>query len=81
MTFRDRTLTRADLYEKVWTTPMRTLAKEFGFSDVGLAKLCRRHNIPTPGLGHWRLVETGHTPSRVPLPSVNSPNSETKESL
>jgi hypothetical protein len=76
MTFQSQNLTRAELYEKVWTTPMRTLAKEFGLSDVGLAKLCRRHDIPTPGLGYWRLVETGHPPSRVPLPPVESPNSE-----
>ena len=41
-------LTRAELYEKVWATPMRTLAKEFGMSDVGLAKVCRRHDIPVP---------------------------------
>jgi hypothetical protein len=30
-------LTRDDLYEKVWATPMRTVAKEFGMSDIGLA--------------------------------------------
>jgi hypothetical protein len=76
MAFQNRTLTRAELYQKVWTTPVRTLAKEFGLSDVGLAKLCHRHNLPTHGLGHWRLVETGQAPSRVPLPSVESSNSE-----
>src|SRR5580704_17819878 len=32
-------LTRAELHEKVWATPVRTLAKEFGMSDVGLAKI------------------------------------------
>ena len=31
------TVTRAELYEKVWTIPMQKLAKEFGLSDVGLA--------------------------------------------
>jgi hypothetical protein len=30
------TLTRDDLYEAVWSTPMRKLATEFGISDVGL---------------------------------------------
>ncbi|MGA8222507.1 MAG: hypothetical protein WB780_12705 [Candidatus Acidiferrales bacterium] len=55
---------------------MRTLASEFGVSDVGLAKLCHRYNIPTPGLGHWRLVETGHPPKRVPLPPMQSPGNE-----
>ncbi len=46
-------ISRIDLYERVWTTPLRTLAKEFGLSDVGLAKLCRRHGIPLPGRGYW----------------------------
>lgn len=41
-------LTRKQLYDRVWKTPMRTLAKEFGLSDVGLAKICRKHNIPRP---------------------------------
>ena len=51
-------LTRAELYEKVWATPMRSLAKEFGLSDVGLAKVCRKHNIPVPPVGYWRRKET-----------------------
>ena len=41
-------LTRIELYENVWATPMRTHAKEIGMSDVGLAKICRPHNIPVP---------------------------------
>jgi len=63
------TLTRAELYEKVWTTPMRTLAKEFGLSDVGLAKLCRRHNIPLPGRGHWARIQFGQKVEREALPA------------
>jgi hypothetical protein len=42
------TLTREELYEKVWTTPMHKLAAEFCFSGGGFAKLCRRHQIPVP---------------------------------
>jgi hypothetical protein len=34
-------LTREELYEKVWSRPMRSLAKEWGISDVGLAKICK----------------------------------------
>ena len=66
-----RTLTRNDLYERVWSTPMRKLALEFGLSDVGLAKICRKNAILLPGIGHWRLVETGHAPEREPLPAIN----------
>ena len=61
-------LTRADLYEKVWATPMRILAKAFGMSDVGLAKVCRRHNVPVPPVGYWRRKETGYKVTRPLLP-------------
>src|SRR3984885_9545149 len=65
-------LTRAELYEKVWTAPVRTIAKEFGMSDVGLAKICRKHGIPIPPLGYWRKTETGHKVVRPPLsPATN----------
>ena len=39
---------RAGLYERVWATPLRTLAKEFGLSDVGLAKAggCDSETVP-----------------------------------
>jgi hypothetical protein len=68
-----KVLLREELYERVWTTPMHRLAKEFGYSDVGLAKLCEKHNIPRPGLGYWRRLELGHKPERPPLPVVEQP--------
>jgi hypothetical protein len=72
-------LTRTELYEKVWTTPILQLAQEFGLSDVGLAKLCRRHGIPLPGLGYWRKRETGHDPGQLPLPPSERPGLESIE--
>jgi hypothetical protein len=65
---------REELYERVWTTPMYRLAREFGYSDVGLAKVCEKHNIPRPGLGYWRRLELGQKPERPPLPVVEQPN-------
>lgn len=41
-----RTLTRAELYERVWRTPMSRLAVEFGITGNGLAKICSRLNVP-----------------------------------
>lgn len=61
-------LTRTELHERVWATPMRTLAKEFGMSDVGLAKICRKHNVPVPPVGYWRRKETGYKVKCPPLP-------------
>jgi hypothetical protein len=42
------TLTRDQLYECVWETPIDTLRKEFGISNVGLGKICRHRQIPGP---------------------------------
>jgi len=64
------TFTRPELHEKVWSVPVRTLAREFGLSDVGLAKLCRRHQIPVPGRGYWARLQFGQSPKRVALPPI-----------
>lgn len=48
-----KTFTRKELYELVWSTPMKTLAASFGLSDVGLAKACRKADIPLPERGYW----------------------------
>jgi hypothetical protein len=50
-------LTGDDLYELVWSKPMRDLAKDFGISDAGLAKHCRRLGIPVPGPRNVRGVD------------------------
>lgn len=52
----------------VWSKPMTHLAKEFDISDVGLAKVCRKHDIPLPGLGHWAKVAAGKKVKTIPLP-------------
>jgi hypothetical protein len=35
------TLTREQLYQRAWETPIDALRKEFGISNVGLGKICR----------------------------------------
>lgn len=47
---------------------MTHLANEFDISDVGLAKVCRKHDIPLPGLGHWAKVAAGKKVKTIPLP-------------
>lgn len=60
-------LTREELYELVWTTPVKTLAAQYGISDVAFAKTCKQHNIPLPPRGHWAKLETGKRVYRQPL--------------
>ena len=54
-----KVLTRRELYDLVWSKPMRDLASDFGISDVGLAKICNRHRIPKPGRGYWAKLQAG----------------------
>lgn len=61
-----RTVTRSELYDRVWSTPMTTLAKEFGISDVGLRKICKRANIPLPPSGYWMMKQYGKSLPRKP---------------
>lgn len=61
-------ITREELYRRVWETPVRTLAKEFDISDVGLAKACRKHQIPIPPVGYWTKVQFGKVVTKPPLP-------------
>jgi hypothetical protein len=74
-----KTLTREELYGRVWTTPMRRLAQEFGVSDVGLAKICRRHDIPTPPVGYWAKKEYGKPVEQTPLPNAKEGTPQTVE--
>src|ERR1039458_6263930 len=62
------TLTGQELYDMVWATPMSSLAKDFGISDVALAKRCRAVDVPIPYRGYWARKTAGPEPPRAPLP-------------
>jgi hypothetical protein len=59
---------RETLYDEVWTDPVTEVAKRYGLSDVGLAKLCRTMGIPLPTRGYWAKLRAGTNPGRTPLP-------------
>lgn len=61
------TVTREALYAAVWETPMSRLAEQYGISDNGLAKICRREDIPYPPRGYWAKHTAGKAPERTPL--------------
>ncbi|NSY70315.1 hypothetical protein G6L35_13875 [Agrobacterium tumefaciens] len=43
----------------VWSKPLSKLAQEFGVSDQGLAKACRRCQVPVPPVGYWQKLAHG----------------------
>src|ERR1043166_4069016 len=67
----ERKITREELYKLVWSKPLTELPKEFGMSDVGVAKVCKKLKVPKPYRGYWQLVEAGRKLTIPPLPSVH----------
>src|SRR5262245_5175904 len=63
-----KTVTREELHRLVWSSPMVQLAERFGCSDVALAKLCKRMDVPRPGRGYWAQLAAGQCPTKTPLP-------------
>lgn len=62
-------LKRQELYQLVWSQPMKTLAVRFGISDVALKKTCARAAVPVPGRGHWAKKEAGKRVVQANLPT------------
>ena len=52
----------------VWEEALSKLAPNLGLSDVGLRKICKRHNIPLPPQGYWARSPERRSPKRTPLP-------------
>jgi hypothetical protein len=70
-------LTREQLYDIVWSEPIRTVAARYGISDRGLAKVCTRLHVPVPGRGYWQQKAVGkkvRQPPLKPRPASTPPN-------
>ena len=64
-----RSLLRAISRVKVWSEPMRNLARQYGVSDAYLGRVCRLLRVPLPGLGYWAKKSAGKArKKRPPLP-------------
>jgi len=51
--------------------PIQKVAKEYGVSDVAIAKTCRKLYIPVPVQGYWNKLAAGKpVETRPPLPAV-----------
>ena len=70
------TISRQELFERVWAQPVTKVAAEFGISDNGLRKICDRHDIPVPSRGYWAQVQSGRSFPRPKLRPVRDPSLE-----
>ena len=66
MSEQDKVITRQEMYEAVWQTPISKLAPAWGTTIAAIIKACAKMNIPRPEAGHWTLVRKGW--GRVPPP-------------
>lgn len=73
MTTKPRVLSRRELYDLIWATPMSKLAAEFGISDRGLAKICERHRVTGPTRGYWAKLAAGKKVRQSIFREVNDP--------
>jgi hypothetical protein len=60
-------ISRQELFEQIWETPISLLSKKYGISDVGLAKICKRMEIPRPPRGYWNKLKVGKAPPKPQL--------------
>lgn len=74
-----RRFTRQELYDLVWFKPIRTIAPDYGISDVAFAKTCRGHDIPLPPRGYWARQQAGKKVAQEALPPREIGMSETIE--
>ncbi|MEI6093635.1 MAG: hypothetical protein WCQ47_08170 [bacterium] len=55
------------------------LAKEYGLSDNGLRKVCKRMEVPIPKSGYWQRVNLGQQVKKSVLPALSEDGIETYE--
>src|SRR3954470_2281880 len=65
-----RNVSRDELYALVWDTPVTRLAEQFALSGNGLAKICRRLDVPYPPRGYWARREAGKKVTQAALPAI-----------
>jgi hypothetical protein len=61
-------MTRQQLYDLVWSKSVAAVAASIPMSHVNLKRLCLKHQVPIPPLGHWRKSSTRQAADKVPLP-------------
>jgi hypothetical protein len=74
-------ISREELFALIWEKPTVEVARDMGISDVAVAKLCARLQVPKPPRGYWARVEAGQAPRRPPLRAFREEIEERRKSL
>lgn len=63
------TVSRRELFDRIWSKPMTTNAVDLGASSSALANLAKRLGLPMPRAGHWMKKEVGKEPPTPDFPA------------
>jgi len=63
-------VSREELYQLVWSSPMTKVAEQFGVSGSYMARVCSVLNVPRPERGYWAKLAVGRAPAADPLPEA-----------
>ena len=66
----NKTYSREELYDLVWSKPMTSISKEIEIPNYQLNKVCISHNIPVPKAGHWQKIAYGKKVEKPRLPDL-----------
>ncbi len=76
MAFHNVTYNREKLYGELWREPATAVAKRYAISDVALAKICKRLDVPRPPRGYWARRAVGDIDPTPPLPHLKGATDE-----
>lgn len=60
-------ITRLELYDLIWSTPLNKISVEYNLSIQQIKHSCNQNNIPLPGVGYWSKLKYGKQPLITPL--------------
>jgi hypothetical protein len=64
-------ITRQELYELAWKTPLTKISEELQVSYHMLRNTCKEKDIPLPSSGYWTLVHLGRKVTSPVLPQFD----------
>ena len=70
-------MTRKELFDAVWKTPLVKLAEQYGISNVAIKKKCVKYEISTPPRGYWAKKLAGQE-VEIPTLTIKDYNPEIK---
>src|SRR4051812_3050756 len=65
-------ISRQELFDLVWKTPIARLAVEYSVASTAIMKACTVLNVPRPPRGYWTGLAHGKEPARPALPPLRT---------